>query len=75
MTQDAVKKFCEIEIDRDRSSQAAELTNLGDLAPLIWIFKRYEKIDPAKKKKFHNDYSISEKEMKKLFTQKEQIEL
>lgn len=73
---DAVKKFCEMEINRDEGNQSAELSSLGDLAPLMWIFKKYGRsIDEAKKKKFHYDYSISDKEMKKLFSSKEQIEL
>jgi hypothetical protein len=40
---------------------------LGDLAPLIWLFKKFEKTDPITRRRFQTNYDFTETEMNKLY--------
>ena len=72
-----MKKFSQQQLSSFKSGAAdmqKEMESLGDLAPLIWIFRKYSQLDSANKKTFHHKYDISEKEMTKLFSLRSNIE-
>lgn len=50
------------------------LMNLGDLSPLILMYKKYEQMTDGKKRLFHERYQITEKEIQMLFSKKLELE-
>jgi len=75
---DTLKKFCKLELNcyggNGEEVTNSDLTQLGDLAPLIWIFKRYEHFDNVKRKEFYQNYGVSEAEMARLIHSRNNIE-
>ena len=50
------------------------LMNLGDLSPLILMYKKYEQMSDGNKRKFHEQYQITQKEIQMLFSKKQELQ-
>ena len=55
---------------RDDSS----VMNLGDLSILIILCKQYETLGESQKKRFHEQYMMTEREVQLLFSKKAELE-
>ena len=55
---------------RDHSS----ILNLGDLSTLIVLCKQYENLNDSRKRRFHEEYMITENEIQSLFSKKQELD-
>ena len=69
-----MKEYSDKEMNGSNDRDKKTLMSLGDLSPLISMYKSYEKMTETQKKRFHDQYQISEKEIQMLYSKKLELE-
>ena len=70
--QQILKEYSEKESSNAACSKL-DLINLGDLAPLLLMHKKYEHMTISEKRRFHKEYQVTEDEIQTLFKKKSEL--
>lgn len=70
--QETLKRFYRQSI-KDAEDRHKTAAHLGDLAPLIWIYKQYKDLSESSKGQFEKRHNLNDKELRRFMNDAEEI--